>query len=144
MRHFEAGFQGFLPPSLDTRFPELVRSLFLLLDDFQCYSCDFLMEYFDKHTISTMVVTVFLVFSIFSLCVESSTQFSMTSLHLYHSFILVFPPSPFEIDPLLCFPIKYPPIYKKNNMEYGTHCIPNNKSEHNKLADHKRFHRKMV
>ena len=34
MRHFEAGFQGFLPPSLDTRFPELVRSLFLLLDDF--------------------------------------------------------------------------------------------------------------
>ena len=102
------------------------------------------MEYFDKHTVSTMVVTVFLVFSIFYLCVESSTSFSMTSLHLYHSFILVFPLSPLEIDPLLCFPIKYPPIYKKNNMEYGTHCIPNSKSEHNKSADHKRFHRKMV
>ena len=56
MRHSEAGFSRFLsPPStlrfiISTRFPELVRPLFLLLDDFLCCLCDISMECLETHT----------------------------------------------------------------------------------------------
>ena len=53
---FWSWFLRFLSPPLapcyssSARFPELVRPLFLLLDDFLCSPCDHSMEYFDKHT----------------------------------------------------------------------------------------------
>ena len=81
MRHSEAGFSRFLsPPStlrfiISARFPELVRPLFLLLDDFLCCLCDISMECLETHTflVSTMGVIVSLVFLIFSLCIKSNT-----------------------------------------------------------------------
>ena len=84
-----------------TRFPELVRPIFLLLDDFLCSHCDLSMEYFDTNSllVSIMGLIVFLVFLIFYLCVELNT-----SLQLYHSFMLFWPPV-FKIAPF-CVPEK--------------------------------------
>ena len=74
MRHSEPNFQGFCPlPWLSlyynsaTTLPELVRPLFLLLDNFLCYPCNLSIEYFDPHRflVSTMGVIVSLVFFIF-------------------------------------------------------------------------------
>ena len=52
MRHSEAVFQGLYPRSTicynsTTIFTELVRPIFLLLDDFLCCPCDLPIEYFD-------------------------------------------------------------------------------------------------
>ena len=83
MRHSEAVFKGFAPSRSNnsTRFVELVRPIFLLLDHFLCCPCDLSMEYIDmQHTYThthhvciyhgTMGVMVFLVCFIFSLLVE--------------------------------------------------------------------------
>ena len=85
MRHSEAVFKGFAPSRSNnsTRFVELVRPIFLLLDHFLCCPCDLSMEYIDTqhtHTYThthhvciyhgTMGVMVFLVCFIFSLLVE--------------------------------------------------------------------------
>ena len=52
MRHSEAGFKGFAPSCSNnsTRFVELVRPIFLLLDHFLRCPCDLSMEYIDTHT----------------------------------------------------------------------------------------------
>ena len=99
-------FKVFVPPSTlccnsSIRFPELVRSLFLLLDDFLCCLCDLSMKYFDTYSFLVSTMGVILVFSIFSLFVESNTLLIRTSLHLYHSFILVWS-SFWKLPPPFC------------------------------------------
>ena len=114
---FRSWFSRFLsPPSTlcyksSTRFPELVRPLFLLLVNFLCCPCYLSMKHFytQKHTQSFLVyikgmgMMVLLVFLIFSLCVASNTQFIRSSFHQYHSFLL-FSSLPLKIVPFFVFP----------------------------------------
>ena len=139
MRHSEAVFKGFAPSRSNnsTRFVELVRPIFLLLDHFLCCPCDLSMEYIDTQHTHTYTHThtpcVYLPWDngsdgfpglLYIFFIGWIKHFIWTYLHLYHGFILVCSPfdtpSPCPLPLTFVFSTKNPKLWFPPSTEKKT------------------------